>query len=110
MFSKQSREFLERDEKIKRRLELWNSAVHIVKTMAAVHSGPGFEDCGWRGDHRDVAAVADYLDTMNPETLGEQVAEAGNWINSERYDSNGLKERGRPIVHELLNHLRKKFS
>jgi hypothetical protein len=109
MFLKQSKEYLEKDQRNERRIQLWKGAVDIVKSMAAAHTGPGFEDCGWRGDHRDIAAVANYLENMNPENLQDQVTEAAAWINSERRTAEGFRETGRPVVHELLNHLHRKF-
>jgi len=109
MFLKQSKTFLDQKTKNEQRLALWKGAVDIVKSFSEQHTAPGFEDCGWRGDHRDVAAVADYLSIMDPDHVQEQVVEAAGWINSERRTPDGLRETGRPIVHELLAHLKRKF-
>jgi len=97
---------LERDEKIERRLELWNGAVSIIKALSQTNNSA--DDCGWRGDHRDVDAVADYIGGIDEGSFREQISEAASWINGQReHDPHGL--RNRPVVREVLNHLRRKF-
>ncbi len=106
MFSKQSKEFLERDEKIERRLKLWNGAVSIIKALSQTNCAA--DDCGWRGDHRDVDAVADYIGGIDESSFREQISEAATWINDQRdRDPHGLHNR--PVVRDVLNHLRRKF-
>lgn len=111
MFSKQSQTFLTPEEKKSERLALWNGAVRIVKAVTDAHLVGGREDCGWRGDHRDVAVVANYLSTMNPNRVHEHVAEAAAWLNSDRArDPNGLRIRhDHTVVTDLLGHLKRKF-
>ncbi len=107
MFLKQSKQFLERDEKIERRLKLWNGAVSIIKALSMTNTPS--DDCGWRGDHRDVDAVADYIGGIDESSFREQITEAASWINAERdRDPRGLLNR--PVVREVIGHLRRKFG
>lgn len=112
MFSKPSPDFLTPQEKNERRLALWNGAIKIVKSVVDAHQKAiGRDDCGWRGDHRDVAMIANHLSTIRPDDLRDQIKEAGNWLNGERdRTSDGMLIRHNPtIVHDLVSHLQRKF-
>jgi hypothetical protein len=93
------------------RLRVWHAAARIIRLLANDASTNAFgapvrdgrDSCGWRGDSRDVAIVADYISGLGPEDIESRTKAALAWVTRE------IDARRAPTTIGVINHLKATF-